>query len=201
VSIAGEWLQTDPTTAALVLIEVEDPANTRFAPRRLSMALNRGFVGAEYRHAGPVHSVAINVDGTRVLTTSGKQAMVWEARTGRVIRTLSHNETVTSGSFDPTGRFVVTRAGKVDEQYFHGDRMGNTAWVWEVKSGEQRFTLSHDGELKVVAFSPNGQFLVTGSDDDTAQLWDVDAGQLRFTLKHKDGVNDVSFSEWQAAGD
>ena len=41
VAIAGEWLQKDPTSGALVLLEVADPANTRFAPRRLSEALNR----------------------------------------------------------------------------------------------------------------------------------------------------------------
>ena len=195
VSVAGEWLDKDPTKAALILLEVEDPANTRFAPRKLSAALNRGFVGAEYRHAGPVHSVAISADGSRVLTTSGKQAMVWEARTGRLLRTLQHDETVVGGSFDPTGRFVVTRSGEVGEQDFHGDRIGNTAWVWEVETGKQRFTLRHEEKLNGAAFSPNGQFLVTVSDDDTAQLWDVEAGKLRVPpLKHEEDVHDASFS-------
>lgn len=193
VSIAGEWLDQDPTKAALVLLEVEDPENTRFAPRRLSEALSRGVVSAEYRHAGPVHSVAVSADGSRVLTTSANLALVWETHTGRLLRRLQHEATVIDGSFDPTGRFIVTRSGKVGEIYTD-DRAGSTAWVWDVETGSQRFTVNHIGVHKISAFSPNGQRLVATSTDNTAQLWDVAAGKPYDILKHDDPVEIASFS-------
>jgi WD40 repeat protein len=193
VSTAGEWLDKDPTKAALVLLEVEDPVNTHFASRRMSEVLNRGFVGAEYGHDGPVHSVAVNADGSRVLTSSDNLAMVWETFTGRILRRLQHNETVIDGSFDPTGRFVVTRAGKMGRLYTD-DRTGGTAWVWDLETGKQQFTVSHDEKLNVAVFSPKGRFLATASNDHTAQLWDTEGSKLQFTLKHDDDVSDVSFS-------
>jgi hypothetical protein len=116
VSVANDWLTRDPTLGALILLEVADPENSRFAPRLLSEALSRALVSAEYRHAGPVYSVAINAAGSRVLTTSGKQATIWDVRTSRAPRPLTPGETVIDGSFDPTDRFVVIRSGTIAEQ-------------------------------------------------------------------------------------
>ena len=193
VAIAGEWLQQDPTNGALVLLEVTEPENTRFAPRRMSEALSRGFSSAEYHHTESVHSVAVSPDGSRVLTTSGKAAMLWEARPGRLLHTLAHDEVVIAGAFDPTGRFVVTRSGEVGE-YFHGDRAGNRARVWNVETGTLRFIVTHGAALNGAVFSQDGQLLVTISDDDTAQLWDINAGRLRMTFVHPEDVEDATFS-------
>ncbi len=193
VAIAGEWLQTEPTSGALVLLEVADPENTRFAPRRLSEALSRGFAAAVYRHTGPVHSVAMSPDGSRVLTTSAKLAIVWEARTGRLLHTLQHDDGVISAAFDATGRWVVTRSGEVGEQH-SWDRVGNSAHVWEVDTGTSRFAITHADAVNGAVFSPNGQLLLTTSDDDTAQLWEVEAGRLRFSLKHDADVDGAAFT-------
>ncbi len=40
----------------------------------------------------------------------------------------------------------------------------------------------HTGPLVDVSFSPNGQFVVTGSADRTARIWDVQTSRLKFTL-------------------
>ena len=191
VALAADWLQKDPTSAALVLLEVVDPT-TRFLPRRLGEALARGFAEAEYRHTGPVESVAISADGARVLTTSGKTAVIWEARTARLLRTLQHDDAVIAAGFDPTGRFVVTRSGEVGDS-FHEDQTGKHARVWETETGVSRFTVTHAAALNGAVFSPDGRFLVTMSDDTTAQLWDVSTGRLRFTLKHENPVGHASF--------
>lgn len=193
VAIAGEWLPRDPTSGALVLLELGDPANTRFAPRRLGDALSQRFVRAEFRHPGPVHSVAISPDGSRVLTTSKNAAMVWDARTGRLLRTLPHQGGVIDAAFDPAGRHILTRAGTVGERYFE-DGMGNVARVWGTESGKPRFAVTHADVLNSAVFSPDGRWLVTTSDDDTAQLWDVRSGQHRFTWRHEDDVQDAVFS-------
>ena len=46
-----------------------------------------------------------------------------------------------------------------------------------------------------MAFSPDGQTALTGSDDKTARLWDVTTGQPRgAALKHEGLVYAVAFS-------
>ena len=46
-----------------------------------------------------------------------------------------------------------------------------------------------------MAFSPDGQRIVTGSDDGTAKLWEAATGRELLTLKgHKGGVTSVAFS-------
>jgi WD40 repeat protein len=53
----------------------------------------------------------------------------------------------------------------------------------------------HEGTVRSVAFSPDGQFIVSSSDDKTVRVWDVITGAERYTMHgHKDTVNSVAFS-------
>jgi WD40 repeat protein len=53
----------------------------------------------------------------------------------------------------------------------------------------------HGKAVTSVAFSPDGQRIVSGSNDDTLKVWDAATGQETFTLKgHKHWVTSVAFS-------
>jgi hypothetical protein len=67
------------------------------------------------------------------------------------------------------------------------------ARVWDMKSGQAKFTLDHRGELSAVAVSPDGRTVLTASHDGTARLWDTDKGTDRFTLRHGSAVRDAWF--------
>jgi WD40 repeat protein/transcriptional regulator with XRE-family HTH domain len=53
----------------------------------------------------------------------------------------------------------------------------------------------HTKEIYSVAFSPNGKYILTGSQDGTARLWDAQGGQeIRQFIGHKGGVSAATFS-------
>ncbi|MUG95108.1 hypothetical protein F7734_23195 [Scytonema sp. UIC 10036] len=54
--------------------------------------------------------------------------------------------------------------------------------------------MSHEDEVNAVAFSPDGKYLATASDDNTARVWNAASGKEVFLLKHEDKVNAVAFS-------
>ncbi len=56
-------------------------------------------------------------------------------------------------------------------------------------------TLNHEGAVKRVLFSPNGQQILSASADRTARLWDASDGRLLATLRgHTDEVEYAAFS-------
>jgi WD40 repeat protein len=71
----------------------------------------------------------------------------------------------------------------------------NTARLWDVKTGQLRTVLQHEGYVQAVAFSRGGQTALTGSYDSTSRLWDVNTGKARGpALKHGAFVLAVAFS-------
>jgi WD40 repeat protein len=68
--------------------------------------------------------------------------------------------------------------------------------VWNSNTGECLKTLKgHSGWIGTVVFSPNGQLLISGSEDHTIQFWSISTGQCIHTLQgHNNGVEAVVIS-------
>jgi WD40 repeat protein len=43
--------------------------------------------------------------------------------------------------------------------------------VWEASTGIEFARMTHNGVVNSIAFSPNGKYVVSGSDDGTARVW------------------------------
>ncbi len=55
--------------------------------------------------------------------------------------------------------------------------------------------MTHDGSVVAVAFSPDGQWVVSGSYDDTARVWEAASGREVARMTHDDDeVTAVAFS-------
>ncbi len=52
----------------------------------------------------------------------------------------------------------------------------------------------HASEVLSVAFSPDGQRILTGSNDKLAKLWDLTGRELQSFVGHREGVESVAFS-------
>jgi WD40 repeat protein len=59
---------------------------------------------------------------------------------------------------------------------------------------ERNQFLGHQGGVNSVSFSPNGDYIATGSSDRTARLWDLSGKQIAAFEGHQCGVLSVSFS-------
>jgi WD40 repeat protein len=66
--------------------------------------------------------------------------------------------------------------------------------LWDVTTGENTATLQA-GPKFLLAFSADGQTLLSGSDDRTVRVWDVHSGKQRAILEgHSDQVSCVAIS-------
>jgi WD40 repeat protein len=125
-------------------------------------------------HTGPVRSVALTPDGTRIVTgSSDKTARVWNAGTGEELFQLrGHTGAIWSVALTPDGTRIVT--GSDD----------NTARVWNAGTGAELLQLKgHTGTIRSVALTPDGTRIVTGSDDNTARVWNAGTGKEMLQLK------------------
>ena len=67
---------------------------------------------------------------------------------------------------------------------------------WQIDSGEILQTFEgHSSDVRQVAFSPEGDILVSGSEDGTIKIWDGKTGRQIGNLEgHLKYVNSVTFS-------
>ena len=54
--------------------------------------------------------------------------------------------------------------------------------------------MTHDDSVISVAFSPDGKYVVSGSDDNTARVWEACSGKEIARMTHDGEVNSVAFS-------
>ena len=53
----------------------------------------------------------------------------------------------------------------------------------------------HTEEVRSVSFSPDGKYVVSGSDDKSVKIWSTESGEVVRTLNgHTNNVYSVSFS-------
>jgi WD40 repeat protein len=86
-------------------------------------------------------------------------------------------------AFSPDSRLVLT-AGFWDM----------SAILWDVETGKELRRFQHTERVWGVAFSPDGQRILTGSGDHTAVLWDAKTGEKIRSFAHADSVGSVAFA-------
>ena len=143
-------------------------------------------------HREKVNSVRFVNGGTQVMSCSGgllhgseHSVFVWDTASGSLITNLGKQAAAVVGSCADTDRhafFTVCWNGAV--QAWDGARVL-----------ESRPIVSHEQEIRIIEFSPNGRRVVTTSWDDPPRIWDVDSGRHIATLTgHECLIRTASFS-------
>jgi WD40 repeat protein len=88
--------------------------------------------------------------------------------------------------------WVLCVACSPDAKYIAGG--GNAIEIWDMESGNLISTLrGHSRQVNSIVFSPDGQQLVSGSDDGTIKIWDWTSTHRRTSIGHTLLVTSVSF--------
>src|SRR5262249_42506142 len=120
------------------------------------------------------------------------EVKVWEARTGVEALTLRGHVGRLSGTvaFSPDGHRLATGGGSLD----------GTVKLWDLSTGQETLTLrGHANAVNTVAFSRDGNRIVSASADRSVRVWngkpfDGEEGEELHTLTgHKGGVRGVAF--------
>lgn len=140
-------------------------------------------------HKGGIKSAFFSPNGQRIVTAG-------EDHTIRVWRT------------DGTGEPIVLQldyggAAELQIARFSPDGLriviahGRTAQVWNADGSDEPLVLQgHDAQVNSVEFSPDGQRIVTASDDGTARVWQADgSGEPTVLIGHTYSVHSATFSQ------
>ncbi len=110
-------------------------------------------------HASLVKAICFSPDNRLVVTTGEGDEMsvkIWETRTGKLVKTIdTHSDRITSASFSPDGRYLLTTA---HDQH---------ALVWDVQSGELYYDIFYNPNnwIEQGFFTGDGNHVLLVSDD------------------------------------
>ncbi|PWU19621.1 MAG: hypothetical protein C5B50_06175 [Verrucomicrobia bacterium] len=107
-----------------------------------------------------------------LLATSSHEStevLLWNIRTGDVIRRLPHPGSVADMRWNPAGELLATTCGN------------NEIYLWDADTGVQQTVLrGHEGAPVRVDFSFDGEFLVSRGNEGMLRFWNMASGEQLF---------------------
>lgn len=130
-------------------------------------------------------SVAFCPDGTHYAAAGWDSIRIWEAHSGRFVRSFGFRRGFEPSSVALGPRCQVLAAGGLD----------GAVGLWDVATGlPLQIVEAHRKAVSSLAIGPRGKLLATGSGDKLVKIWDLRSGRLLRVLRgHKRRVQSVVF--------
>lgn len=130
-------------------------------------------------HSDFITSCAFSPDGLYVLSASWDKTLVqWELNSGRFMCMFhGHSDIVNACAFSPDGRTIVSASDDMTLQLWDASAEGMTFQLWD--DSPRKMLSIHQGHrfsVKACAFSPDGQFIISGSEDGRLRMWNTGTG-------------------------
>ncbi|KAF5672301.1 vegetative incompatibility het-E-1 [Fusarium heterosporum] len=168
-------------------------------------------------HSMRVRSVAFSVDASLIVSGSDdKSVKVWDAVSGSLLQTLtSHTSGINAVAFSPNGKILAScsfddevrlwdtrtwkSTGKLEDFSNDSDDRSSSGEMmdsihFEPLSMVSKDLKGHSKKITALVVSPNGQLLVSGSEDGTIKLWLIEGVQVQSTELHSSSISDLAFS-------
>jgi WD40 repeat protein len=184
-------IEIDPERSALLAIRALSTTYTIEAEEALHQAVQNMRITQRFEgHQAYLNNISYNMDGSRLVTTSGDgSARIWDRKTGQQLTSISSgNAEFNSIAVHPHDPIIAT-----------GDSAG-VVKLWDADTGLEleSFSLtdlySEEGEkaegngdeiiVTAVSFSPDGNRLVGGNFGGTIKIWDVSSGEVTVLPTH-----------------
>ncbi|KHG08696.1 F-box-like/WD repeat-containing protein TBL1X [Gossypium arboreum] len=157
-------------------------------------------------HTGPT----LDVDWCNNVSfaTSSTDHMIYVCKIGEIhpIKTFAgHQGEVNCVKWDPTGSLLASCSDDItakiwcmkQDKYVHDLREHSK--LWDVELGKLLYSLNgHKDPVYSVAFSPNGEYLASGSLDKSMHIWSLKDGKIVKTYTGNGGIFEVC---WNKEGD
>lgn len=174
-------------------------------------------------HNGNVGTIAFQPDGKRLISLSWDGvARLWQLNSSLLTRLLGHTTGVQGVAFSGDGKSVVSKSpnetivwrqdGTMQKKLAQPNKASFSGIAWNQKNGTiaisgerevwllksdgklQNILKGHQGDIRKLVFSPDGEILASPSSDKTVKLWRKD-GKLIATLRgHQAPVFAIAFS-------
>ena len=128
-------------------------------------------------HDGPVYAAAFDTAGRRVVTASDVGGRVWDVVDRRPVA-LQHGETVARVAFSPDGHSLATISAFNPGGHSLSTTPANTVRIWDVDTNKERLALTHLGPVQGIAFSADGERMLTWAHDRSVRVWDRAGGPV-----------------------
>jgi WD40 repeat protein len=139
-----------------------------------------------------IMALAFTQDGGTLASISFNEGLkLWDVATRKKKATITISKFIRSAAFSSDGKTLATATWDRFEEVTHVVEEPACIKLWETNTGKTLSTISITGQGDVVtlAYSPDGKTLATSFSDHTIKLWDVATGKERAILNgHKDAV-------------